>query len=104
MPNPFYRTKRWEQKRELILKRDGYRCQINARLGKNIQANTVHHIFPLNEFPEYAWDSWNLISVSNEAHEGLHDRANGSLNQSGIELLRRTARKNNIPIPLRYEL
>ena len=103
MNNPFYKTKRWEHKRELILKRDGYRCQISASLGKNIQANTVHHIFPLDELPEYAWESWNLISVSNEMHERLHDRTNGTLNAEGIALLRRTARRNNIPIPLRYE-
>lgn len=87
----------------MILKRDGYRCQVNARLGKNIPATTVHHIFPMKEFPEYAWENWNLISVSTEAHEQLHDRSMGALSDEGIALLKRTARKNNIPIPLRYE-
>lgn len=103
MPDPLYHSKRWEQKRTAILKRDGYRCQLSARLGKNVQANTVHHIFPYKEFPEYTWESWNLISLSTEAHERLHDRTAGTLTEEGIALLRRTARKNNIPIPLRYE-
>ena len=101
--NQFYHTKRWEQKRAAVLRRDGYRCQISARLGKNVSATTVHHIFPRKEFPEYEWETWNLISVSTESHELLHNREAGTLSDDGIALLRRTARKQGIPIPLRYE-
>lgn len=100
--NP-YHSKRWEQKRALILRRDKYRCQYYSRLGRNVPANTVHHIFPLKEFPEYQWENWNLISLSNEAHEKMHLRNYDTLSDEGIELLKRTARKNGIPVPLRYE-
>ena len=103
MPDPFYHSQRWEHRRKMILKRDGYRCQISARMGKNIPATVVHHIFPLKEFPEYQFQSWNLISVSSEAHDRLHNRTHDTLSDEGIALLRRTARKNNIPIPLQYE-
>lgn len=98
-----YHTTKWKAKREMILRRDGYLCQLSKRYGKYEQAETVHHIFPLEEFPEYALESWNLISVTKAMHNSLHDRATNALTHDGVELLRRTARKNGIPIPLRYE-
>lgn len=87
----------WRKKREKILKRDGYQCQIAKRYGKNVSAYAVHHIFPREEFPQYALADWNLISVSAEAHKKLEGE-NG-LTEKGIELLRRVARKNGIEIP-----
>ena len=68
------------------------------------QANTVHHIFPAEDFPQYAFEKWNLISLSSEAHNMMHDRTTNELTDAGMELLRRTARKNKIPVPLRYEV
>ena len=63
----------------------------------------VHHIFPRDEFPEYTWEPWNLISLSQEQHNTLHDRTTGQLTPAGVELLKRTARRNGIPVPLRYQ-
>lgn len=94
--DPFYRSKRWENKRNKILRRDGYRCQYYSRYGKNRQANTVHHIFPREQYPEYEWCDWNLISLSNEAHNKMHERATHDLTEIGEELLRRTARQKSI--------
>lgn len=100
--DPFYKKRRWELLRAAILKRDGYRCQLSKRYGKRVEANTVHHIFPRDLFPEYQWDPWNLISLARDVHDTLHDRATGDLTEKGAELLRRTARRRGMEIPLRY--
>lgn len=92
----FYKTNRWLKLRRAVLARDGYRCQIARRYGKNIPANTVHHIFPRDAYPQYQWESWNLISVSKEMHNELHDRVTNELTEKGRELLERTARKKGI--------
>ena len=97
-----YNTTKWEAKRQSILRRDAYQDQIKKRYGKLIQANIVHHVFPVNEFPEYAWQDWNLISVSLATHNELHDRNTDELTEEGIELLRRIARREGIPVPDKY--
>ena len=98
----FYDSKAWEQTRAAVLARDSYACQYYKRFGKMRPANTVHHIFPRSEFPEYQWKRWNLISLSKEAHEKMHYRNADELTEIGAELLRRTARANGIEIPEKY--
>ena len=101
--DPFYTSTRWRALRKSIMRRDGYMCQISKRYGRMVQAQVVHHIFPREEFPEYQYEPWNLISVTIEQHHRLHDRTNDRLSREGIELLRRTARRNNIAVPLQYQ-
>lgn len=96
--SPFYKTARWKRMRRAVLARDGYRDQLAARYGKNVQANTVHHILPREDYPQYQFSSWNLISLSNETHNRLHDRTTDQLTEEGQELMRRTARKRGIEI------
>jgi len=100
--DPFYRTKRWERLRAAVLRRDGYRCQESKRFGKRVEATTVHHVFPRDEFPEYQWEPWNLVSLAGDVHDQMHDRTSGALTQRGAELLRRVARKKGIEVPMRY--
>ena len=90
--------KKWERLREMILARDDYLCQESKRYGKRIQAQCVHHIFPREYFPEWKYEPWNLISLSNQQHDRLHDRTSHKLSEKGWELLLRTARKNKIAI------
>ena len=85
-----YKTKRWELKREKILKRDKYFCQISLRYGKRIDANTVHHIYPVDEYPEYAFCDWNLISLSSKMHNKMHDRTTNKLTTLGETLKNKT--------------
>lgn len=99
----FYRNKKWLQLRAAALRRDGYQCQLSKRYGKMLQADTVHHIFPRDEFPEYQYELWNLISLTAEKHNELHDRNTNRLTDKGIDLLRKTARKHGVPVPLRYQ-
>lgn len=100
--DPFYKSSKWLSLRESILRRDKYLCQMSKRYGKFLQAEIVHHVFPRDEFPEYEYDPWNLISLTIAEHNRLHDRNTNELTERGIELLRRTALKNNIPIPEQY--
>lgn len=92
----FYRSKRWEEKRRKILRRDGYICQLSKRYGKMVQADTVHHIFPREYYPEYEWEDWNLISLSSAQHNRLHDRKTHELTEEGMKLLEKTAKKQGI--------
>lgn len=106
MPDPrdntaFLNSNVWRKKREKILKRDNYQCQYFKRYGKKVQANMVHHIFPRSEFPQYALSDWNLISLSYKAHGQLHTD-DGELTEEGKALLRRTALKNHIELPIEF--
>lgn len=67
-----YKSKRWLKKRQLILRRDDYECQLCKRYGKKRQATVVHHIKHADEYPELAWDNDNLISVCASCHGKLH--------------------------------
>ena len=90
--------KRWERIRGAVLARDQYLDQIKKRFGKRIGADTVHHIFPREFFPEYTYAAWNLVSVSTKTHNRLHDRDTHKLTEEGWNLLVRTARQNNIEL------
>ena len=91
-----YKTTSWRKLRERILRRDGYRCQYSKRDGKHIEANTVHHIFPASQFPEYAWCDWNLVSLSVAAHNRMHIRDTDELTDEGRALMERIARQRGI--------
>ena len=88
--NSFYKTSKWKHKRASILRRDGYLCQYSLRYGKRIDADTVHHIYSLEDYPEYALCSWNLISLSNQAHNKMHDRTTNKLTELGEALKNKT--------------
>lgn len=84
-----YKTKRWQKKREAILTRDKYLCQESKRYGRHVQATTVHHIYPVEYYPEVAFASWNLISLCAAEHNAMHDRDTHELTSKGLELQRR---------------
>ena len=85
-----YGSQKWKRKRNHILRIDGYIDQVAKRYGKHKEATIVHHIYPADEYPEYALCDWNLISVSMATHNKLEDRHSGELTEMGKELQRRT--------------
>lgn len=85
-----YGTEKWKRKRKHILRLDGYKDAVAGRYGKAVEATIVHHIFPADEYPEYAWEDWNLISVSAATHNKLHKRESHELSEEGLRLMRRT--------------
>ncbi len=73
MPNDtFYTKDKWRRKREVILRRDGYICQECKRYGKRVSATVVHHIKPLELYPELAYKSENLVSLCEACHNKKH--------------------------------
>lgn len=85
----FYKTKKWKSKREAILKRDEYLCRECKRYGKHTPASTVHHIFPLKEYPQYKLKDVNLYSCCYTCHNTFHDRDSDELTMLGLRLLDR---------------
>lgn len=98
----FYDSPKWLRLRQSALRRDNYEDVYAKRYGKVKAAELVHHIFPKDEFPEYAYALWNLISVSTSTHNSFHDRDTDELTETGRLLLVRTARKQGVEIPVKY--
>lgn len=94
-----YDEPRWKRLREKALKRDKYLDQIEKRYGRYKQAEVVHHIFPVSQFPEYQYELWNLISLTRATHNRMHVRESQELTKEGIDLLIRTAKKNGAEPP-----
>ena len=92
----FYTGKRWLAVRRKVLRRDGYMCQLSKRYGKRVDAEMVHHIYPRDEYPQWQYCEWNLISLTNKMHNTLHDRTTNKLTAEGEKLKRKTK------IPPRY--
>lgn len=102
--DPFYHTSRWQKLRASVLRRDGYQCQWSKRYSPFAkEATLVHHIFPRQWWPEYQYESWNLISLSKSAHEQMHSRGTDLLSEKGMDLLIRTARKRGMDLKKEME-
>ena len=97
MSRDFYQKQKWRDKRNHILRRDKYMDQLELRTGKQVPAEMVHHIFPLEKYPEYAYKDWNLISLSKDSHRELHT-IYGDLSEAGKMLQRETANKQGIKL------
>lgn len=83
-----YYGEKWKKKRRHILHLDGYICQVSRMYGRSEEATVVHHIYPAAEYPEWAWEDWNLISVSIATHNKLENRKTGELTELGMQLQR----------------
>lgn len=78
-----HRNKRWQTVRAAILRRDGYQCQESRRYGLHRPAEIVHHIWPAEDYPQYAYEPWNLVSLSLAAHDAMHNRQTQALTALG---------------------
>ena len=78
-----YKSRRWKRLREKILRRDRYLCRESRRYGRIVEATTAHHVWPVEQYPEYQWCEWNLIALSGEEHNAMHDRETGELTDKG---------------------
>lgn len=92
----FYKTKSWRRKRESILRRDEYLCRECKRYGKTTQATTVHHIYPLEDYPGHRLTGDNLLSVCDKCHNTFHDRVTNELTDKGMRWMERIV----LPPPL----
>jgi 5-methylcytosine-specific restriction protein A len=78
-----YKDPRWLHKRNAILRHDEYLCQESKRYGKSIEATMVHHIYPVESYPELKYKDWNLISLSESKHNAMHDRDTHKITEPG---------------------
>lgn len=69
---PFYYSTAWRKCRASILSRDNHLCQPCLKKGILTPATTVHHIKPLDDYPELALDADNLESCCRQCHEEHH--------------------------------
>lgn len=93
----FLWSKAWISKSRAILRRDGYIDQyILKTTGRREPATLVHHILPREEFPQYAMEDWNLISLSRHTHNKIIHTFTGKLTKEGKKLMYETAFKNDI--------
>ena len=81
--NSFYDTKRWLRKRANVMRRDEYKCKECLRYGKTSEAQMVHHIYPLEHYPQYNLTDINLISLCDSCHGKMHDRNNNAITELG---------------------
>lgn len=84
-----YKNSKWEHKRKVILSRDNYSCRWCKRYGKNTEASHVHHIYPVEFYPEYSYCNWNLISLCQKCHNIMHDRDTHEITATGKILQRK---------------
>ena len=89
-------NKRWQAVRTLALRRDKFRCRDSARYGKIVQATTVHHIWPAEDYPEYAYCLWNLISLTQANHEAMHHKTTRKLTALGLRWQSRTPPRSDL--------
>lgn len=69
----FYQSQTWRNKRKQILKRDNHECQVTKSEGDVCMEDLiVHHIKPLEFFPELALEPSNLIVVTKSVHNVIH--------------------------------
>lgn len=85
-----YKSGRWKAKRLSIL-RHWPRCRECQRYGVAVDASVVHHAYPVEEYPEYAWNDWNLVSLCSGCHNAMHDRESGALTEKGLAWMRRVS-------------
>lgn len=81
--NSFYKTKKWQKKREIILRRDEYTCRECRRYGKTTKAQVVHHVFPIENYPQFRLNTNNLISLCVKCHENMHNKQTNEITEAG---------------------
>ena len=70
----FYQGRPWRKVRSIALQRDHYLCQHCLRAKKITPATEVHHIKPLEDYPELGLYLDNLTSLCWRCHEQTKQR------------------------------
>lgn len=83
------KNKRWRRLRERVLREQKW-CQESERYGVRRPAEVVHHVWPAEDYPEFAYCRWNLVALTAEAHDRMHDRLTRKLTPLGERWRRRT--------------
>ena len=78
------KNKRWQNLRRLVIPSPATKCRECARYGKRNQATIAHHVWPAEDYPEFAYCLWNLLPLCSGCHDKMHDRITRKLTALGI--------------------
>lgn len=74
--NKFYWSTDWINLKRYVLLRDNFECQVCKQNGLVTLRNTsrliVHHIYPLEYYPDKRLDESNLLTVCQSCHNAIH--------------------------------
>ena len=73
----------WERLRRETLDRDGWRCRECGRAG----ALEVHHVIPLEEWPDQPWKIEGLLTLCRGCHIAIHRRAETEADKAWREFI-----------------
>ena len=83
--NPRYMTKkeiyndsRYKAARAACLARAGNKCEECRRYGRSTDATTAHHMKPVEQYPELAFDASNLRALCEGCHNKEHPEKGGT--------------------------
>lgn len=86
MSKKYLKDKKYLRARENALRRDKYICRRCRRFGKKVSADTAHHIYPVEFYPQWRFSLWNLISLCSACHNKMHSRETHELTEEGLTL------------------
>ena len=79
----FYKSKYFQELRAEVLQKAHYECEICRSKGRITKATTVHHIYYVRNYPQYALSMYvidkdgnrvqNLIAICNSCHNREHE-------------------------------
>lgn len=78
------KTRKWYKFRDKVMRQHDYLCKESLRYGQSVPAEMVHHIYPVSEYPELEYVSWNCLPLTNHKHNTFHDRNNDKIIGNGI--------------------
>ncbi len=67
--NPFYLTKEWRHKRRIVIEADKKECQYCKARGYYSKAVSVHHVKPIEQFPELALEDYYIDAYGNRQRQ-----------------------------------
>lgn len=85
----FYQSRAWRSIRLLALQRDHYLCQECLKKRRFKTATEVHHLLPLEDYPELGLELSNLQSLCWDCHEETKHRDSVRLPR-GVKIIRIT--------------
>lgn len=85
----FYKKAVWRKLRLQALERDHYLCQECLRRRRFTKATEVHHIKPLEDYPELGLSLSNLVSLCWPCHEQTKARGkSGPAAPAGVRIIK----------------
>ena len=75
--NPAYNKQRHRKWSDDDLRRDKYLCQDCRRYGRMVPAQVAHHIQPITERPDLAYQLSNGVALCHKCHNKRHPEKGG---------------------------